>query len=681
MSDFIEIDLPDGRKARFPKGMTREQMAEALNSFPSQSSAPAQAAPPQPNTNPGVSPEAPPEMFLNPQTGQYTSRELLTNTMQPSRAEAAQIGGMQGLSFGGADEIMGGAAAVSGGAEGYTFGREYTRSAEEAARRDYPWTTTGAEVAGAVTTASTYGLPAWTRLGMTGTPGAMAGGAIVGGGEGFVYGGLSGEGSGRDRIVNALKFAGLGMGAGAASPIVSSLGRAIGRGAADIVGGGVDLLVGKGRQGRADRALAATLGKSGKTPDDIARALMEAAQDGQGVYRAGDALGQAGQRSMSGIVRAGGDASQEVAEFLKQRQLDQPERVAGFVSDAFDGGQTANATRAGLTEARDTAARTNYDAARAGAGAVNLTPTIETIDDLLNVNPILGETALARSDIGARLISLRGRMQAGGEQLIDFNEVLTLKQELGGQIENLRRGNKRVPPQLAAVYGALDEALEASSDGYRVANDSFREASRTIEAVDEGADMIQPSNRAADTTARFSAMTPEQQAAARVGYGNQALARVESSAGEMTNRARPFTSTKLRTEAGTIANDPDTFLRRIDRENVMHETLGRALGGSRTADNLEDIADIAGYDSGPLANLLMGQWRTAAQQGLQRAGGALTGMTPETRRIVSQALMARDETAFRKAIEKAQTAEARKEVVDAILRIGAQRTEYGGLAQ
>jgi hypothetical protein len=640
------------------------------------------AAPAGPtNTNPGVNPEAPPEMLLNPQTGQYTSRELLTNAMQPSRAEAAQIGGMQGLSFGGADEVMGGAAALTDGAEGYTFGREYTRSAEDAARRDFPWTTGGAEVAGAATTALTYGAPAWSRYGMTGTPGAMASGATLGGLEGLVYGGLSGEGSGRDRVVNALKFAGMGIGAGGAVPVVTSLARAGGRMIGDLVGGGVDMVVGKGRQGRADRALAATMQRAGMSPDDIGRAVMEAAQDGQSMYRAGDALGQAGQRRMSGIVRAGGDASQEVADFLKQRQLDQPERVAGFVSDAYDGAKTAAATRTELTAGRDAAAATNYGAARAGAGPVNLTPTIETIDDLLNVNPILGETALARSDIGQRIANIRGRMQAGGEQLIDFNEVLTLKQELGGQIENLRNAGKRVPPQLAAVYGKLDEALEASSDGYRLANDSFRDASRTIDAVDEGADMIRPGNRAADTTARFSAMTPEQQAAARVGYGNQALAKVEASAGEMTNRARPFTSTKLRTEAGTIANDPDTFLRRIDREMTMHDTMSRALGGSRTADNLEDISDLAGYDSGPLVNVLTGNFRAAAQQALQKGSNALTGMTPETRRIVSQALLAKDDTAFRRAIAKAETSDARKAVVDAIIRLGAQREEYGGLVQ
>jgi hypothetical protein len=635
----------------------------------------------QPNTNPGVNPEAPPEMFLNPQTGQYTSRELLTNAMQPSRAEAAQIGGMQGLSFGGADEVMGGAAAVTDGAEGYTFGREYTRSAEDAARRDFPWTTGGAEVAGAVGSSMMYGLPNAARLGMTGTPGAMAGGAIVGAGEGLTYGALSGEGSARDRIVNALQFGMMGGGVGGLAPIATSLGRSAGRAVGDLVGGGVDMVVGKGRQGRADRALVATMQRAGMSPDDIGRAVMEAAQDGQSMYRAGDALGQAGQRRVSGIVRAGGDASQEVADFLKQRQLDQPERVAGFVSDAYEGSKTAAATRAELTASRDAAAATNYGAARAGAGPVNLTPTIETIDDLLNVNPILGETALARSDIGQRIANIRGRMQAGGEQLIEFNEVLTLKQELGGQIENLRNAGKRVPPQLAAVYGKLDEALEASSDGYRVANDSFREGSRVIDAVDEGADMIRPGNRAADTTARFSAMTPEQQAAARVGYGDQALAKVESSAGEMTNRARPFTSTKLRTEAGTIANDPDMLLRRMDREGVMHETMSRALGGSRTADNLEDIADLTGFDSGPLVNVLTGQWRTAAQQALQRSSNALTGMTPATRKIVSQALLAKDDAAFRRAINTAQTSDARKAVVDAILRLGAQREDYGGLVQ
>lgn len=63
-----------------------------------------------PNENPGVSPEAPPDMIYNPQTGQYTSRELLANHMQQqgvSGAESLIIGGGQGVTLGGADEAIG----------------------------------------------------------------------------------------------------------------------------------------------------------------------------------------------------------------------------------------------------------------------------------------------------------------------------------------------------------------------------------------------------------------------------------------------------------------------------------------------------------------------------------------------------------------------------------------------
>jgi hypothetical protein len=259
--------------------------------------------------------------------------------------------------------------------------------------------------------------------------------------------------------------------------------------------------------------------------------------------------------------------------------------------------------------------------------------------------------------------------------------VLNIKQDLGGQIEALRSSGKSVPPELAKVYGELDAALEASSNAYRAANDGFREASRVIDAVDEGADMLRPGARYEDTTARFNAMTPEQQAAARVGYGDRTLARIEASAGEMTNRARPLTSTKVRNEAAAMTTDPALFQRRVGREMTMHDTMQRALGGSRTADNLEDIADLKSYDTGMLLNILTGQWRTAGAQAMQGASNALTGMSPETRRIVAQALMARDETAFRKAIASAQTGDARREVADALLRITAQRTGYAGSVQ
>lgn len=643
-------------------------------------------AKPKPNTNPGVSPEAPPDMILNPNTGQYTSRELLANAQDGGRGQAALVGGAHGLTFGGADEALGAANAVIPGAgtaaERYTFGRENARAIDDSARENFPITRGASEVGGGLATALSYGLPAIAGRGMGG---AMLAGAGVGAAEGAGYGFLSGEGGAADRVQNALTFGLLGGAAGGAAPVATSLARQGYRAAGDVVGGGIDLAVGKGRQGRANRALASTLERSGMSVDDLGASLTAASRDGQGVFRAADALGQAGQRRMSGIVRSGGDASQEIADFLRSRQIDQPERVAGFVEDAFDARQSAAATKSSLTAQRSATADAAYEAARGNSAPVDIRNALDAIDD--RIGGMQG-SGVAGDSIDGRLASFRSRLAAQpgpdgvNRELSDFNRVLGVKQDVSDAIgAAVRAGRNNEARELTRLRDALDAALEEASEGYRAANDGFREASRVINAVDEGTQMARPGARAVDTTAQFSNMTPEQQAAARVGYADRALARVESSAGEMTNRARPFTSTKAREEAAAMATDPALFARRIGRENTMHDTMGRALGGSRTADNLEDIADLRSYDTGMLANILTGNWRTAGAQAMQGASDTLTGMTPETRRIIAQALMAKDETAFRKALAQAETSDARKQIADALLRMTAQKSGYAGLAQ
>ncbi|MGY6696057.1 MAG: hypothetical protein ACXIUW_08545 [Roseinatronobacter sp.] len=59
------------------------------------------------------------------------------------------------------------------------------------------------------------------------------------------------------------------------------------------------------------------------------------------MYRLADALGEPGQRQLSGLVRSGGEGSDDIARFLQQRQLDQPDRMSQFIGEAFDATETA----------------------------------------------------------------------------------------------------------------------------------------------------------------------------------------------------------------------------------------------------------------------------------------------------------------------------------------------------
>jgi hypothetical protein len=177
------------------------------------------------NTNPGVSPEAPPDMFLNPQTGQYTSRELLTNHMMqnetaPTTATGATImGAGRGATLGGIDEISGYLNSVVPGqgtmAERNTFGREYARAAEEAGRQSNPDDMLTSEIAGAVSVPVTAPLQAMSL------PWRIGGGILSGAAMGATYGGLTGEGQ-SDRIEGVQDGAILGGIVGGGAPLVGA---------------------------------------------------------------------------------------------------------------------------------------------------------------------------------------------------------------------------------------------------------------------------------------------------------------------------------------------------------------------------------------------------------------------------------------------------------------------------
>jgi hypothetical protein len=213
--------------------------------------------------------------------------------------------------------------------------------------------------------------------------------------------------------------------------------------------------------------------------------------------------------------------------------------------------------------------------------------------------------------------------------------------------------------------------LEASSEGYRAANDGFRRASQTIEAVDTGAGMA-ARGRAADNVPQFSAMSPDAQNAARVGYGDTLLNRLEAVTAPTSNVAKPLQSTKRTLEAEAIALDPQTYLERLARENAMWETQNRALGGSRTADNLQDLDAMQGLAGGALdvarsaGNLQFGD-TVAKIAGM--LGPIARGQTDETRQLIAQILMSDDPAkALAPVLRQQMISDAKRRAAEALLR-------------
>ena len=185
--------------------------------------------------------------------------------------------------------------------------------------------------------------------------------------------------------------------------------------------------------------------------------------------------------------------------------------------------------------------------------------------------------------------------------------------------------------------------------------------------------MSRPSQRATDTIADFGSMTPEQQMAARVGYGDKLLGKVEGSSASTANKAKAFSSTKGRSEADAMAIDPELFRRRMDRENAMWATQDRALGGSRTADNQLDIRDVgamAGVGRA-IKNAISGNIGTAAGDVASVLAPMAKGENEATRRIILDALMSSDpQSALAPAIRQEAMSEARRKIIEALVRTG-----------
>jgi hypothetical protein len=574
----------------------------------------------------------------------------------------------QGMSFGFGDEASGAVAGIKsmmGGGEylpAYRAERDDARADMATISERYPNAATGGYLTGAAIPALTAS-PLATGESMLGTMGRS-------GLLGMTEGGLQGAGNadGRSLVGETIKGGLIGLGAGIAAPAVIGAATLAKRGVFE----GLPQMFGKASQTKANRAIADALLRSGKTAPDVDALIAAAAREGQPEFRLMDALGLPGQRAANGLTRAGGAPGDEVAEFLSTRQAGQPERVGSFVEDAFDvKGTTAAKTQTGLIDARTEAADLAYDAARGNAAPVNLNDTIDVIDTLTKRDPILGESALADTVIGKRLKALRAQMTNGDQQLIDFDSVLNIKQDMFTTMEALRKSGKTVPKELSDVYGALDAALEGSSDMYRTANDGFRSASKVIDAVDEGA-LMATRGRAADNVPRFGAMAAAEQGAARTGYGDRLLAQLETMSAPTANRAKPLLSPKRAMESDAMATDPRLYADRLGRENVMWETQNRALGGSRTADNLADQGAMDGISGEVMkagkaaANLQFGDM---VQKVAGALGPILKGQNEPTRMLIAQALMSSNAgQVLVPAIAQATKSAGVRRILEALLR-------------
>ena len=613
---MIEIELPDGSIAEFPDGTGNDVIKGALQK---RFSAP-QAAPQQPKAEFGG-----------------------------GMAGAGALGAADTLSFGFGDELGAGLGAASEYIASKITGekpRSYTellnrmRDQESRAKETNPGSFLTGQIAGGL--AGGAGL---AKGGLSATANAIGRGASLGrvaaasAGEGAALGGLHGFGSGQGAEGRA-KGAGVGImvggGVGLATPLaVSGISKGLSMATAPVTARVFP-------ERYADRAIGEGIRRSGLSVDDIANSLSKAQADDQAMFNVADALGNSGQRMLSTVARTPHNERQAVVEALQSRQIGQGDRLSNFLAEGFDATDTAAQRAASLTAQRASTANANYGAARAGAGTVDPTPAISAADDFLTpgaTRVMSPGNNIADDSIEAAVRKARSYLTDGNSTLTDFNASLRAKQELDAMIEGAKPAVQR---QLIPIRNALDDALESASPDYAAARNAFRQQSKAIEAVETGRSAASGRLRSADTVPQFSAMTPEEQAAFRAGYVDPYIARIEStSMSPTTNKARGLITPKTGDEFPAFAapGRADQLGERIAREQRMFETANAALGGSKTADNLADAAEMSQFDPGVMSSLMRGDVVGSLMAGGRRLLNEGAGTPPRVVERISRALM------------------------------------------
>lgn len=622
MPEFLFTD-PDGRTHSItgPDGATPQQAFEMLQK------------------QLGAKPAAPPDPYK-----EAARTELAGLREKGAPVDMGYAGRIaHGMTLGASDEIMAGLTVpfemikrkTWDPAEAYrhTKAREDVLLEEARARQGVPGHI--AEIGGGVAT----GLGA-ARAGFTlaksgaGVARNTAAGAVEGAGYGGVSGFLDSGNTLDERFAGAKSGAAVGAGVGAVLPTVAKV---IGTVAAPVVS---NVRARLNPQGVATSQVARAAQESGRPVHDIVNDITTAAAEGQPMFTAADAMGNAGQNMLKTAASAPGPGRTNTSNFLDARQAGQGRRVQNTIAEGFDAPITAQQAEQGLTTVRDNAAGAAFGAARQGANPVNLRRAIATIDATLSP----GATQIARPQSGLRsdtiesaLEGVRSRLTDNRSMLTDYVAVERVRGDLADAVQMaVQRGQGNRARMLGQVLREIDTAMEAASPGFRRANAQYAAHSRDIEAVGQGRNAAQR-GRSEDVIRDFQGRTPPNQQPYRVGYADRLIENAQGAPG--VNKAR-FVAPEEELAALAAPGRGPMMQGRLGRENTMFETRHKAFGGSRTAENLADNSAMT-VDPSIVAMVLSGQFGRAARQTLAHASNALHGNTPAVREHIAELLLQR----------------------------------------
>lgn len=585
-------------------------------------------------------PPAPDGMEYDPKTGQMVDTSLIANRGRSFTGGFIEGTPLIGPSIKGGIEKAAALTRTATNGGSYDQQRQAVDQMTRADETNHPYYNAAGQVAGmanasigafnAGATASRFVNPL-----MRGGKGlaARTGANVV---DGVALGALDAAGRGENPTGGMIAGGGSAL---IATPALAALG-ATGRAIASAVGiGGKNV---------ATRQVVDAISRSGKSKEQIISELQEAAAAGQ-PYTLADVLGHPAQRRLAAIGRTPGAGRDKVVSTMLDRQAGQGERLQSAVAKGLGANQTAKQMAESLKQTRSTNAQKLYPASVEASEAVNVKPVIEFIDGELTP----GVMQLAKNDLKGDSISsllLRTRQQLATDQsmLTDYRAVLNLHGDIN---KALRTATGREKMVLGQIQDKLKGVLAKSSKGFRKANDTYAKDSRAMDAVELGKTAAMPRQRAEDTIEQFARLKKNQKAPYRTGYGDSLITRLDSkSVSPTTNKAGLLMKGKFGKELPTIEKPGAGLFDFTKREQNMFDTAHHVLGGSKTADNLADAAQIGGDVAGTAIDLSTGNLAGLWSRGLRTIINNLEGSTEATRSKVADALLQQSPTAANRAI-------------------------------
>ena len=414
----------------------------------------------------------------------------------------------------------------------------------------------------------------------------------------------------------------------------------------------------KNPEGYAQRQVARAVSESGKTPEELSQAITNSAAAGQDQFTLADALGSPGQRMLYSAAGAPGAGRTNATEFLNARQAGQGNRVSQILDEALGANETASQYSKNLTNQAMEQSKPFYEESlgkpvwserlqqyfddpvtQAGLKKGIAVQRLESLAENKKFDPKdYGITGF--NEAGDPIITGNPNMRTinlikkgWDTQLESYRSPLTGKLQLdeyGRALDNVRRTFLNEVDSLNPAYAKARSLYAGPAQAREATNVGKQAATR---------------GRPEDNINRFNLLNEPSKQGFRTGYANALNEKIERGR-QGVNAGGPLTSQKYQNELGALSlhqgpvapGQLDTLQQRLAREQTMFETRNKALGGSRTAENIEDQSSLS-LDPHVVRHLLTGDLGGAVRSAVAAGGNAVSGNTAAVREQLAKILL------------------------------------------